>query len=141
MPLSINTITISGRLTKDPVIKNIKGNNVTNFPIAHNIKYDSENTMYVNVSVWGKHGETCAKYLKKGAEVICIGSFVPNEWENDEGANKTSYNIKSAQVHFIGTKKDNDFPPDIKDDIENGEKADIKRKFTNNDNDNDDLPF
>ena len=65
----MNTVTLIGRLARDPELRYISstGNAVARFAIAVNrpfAKKDAEVTAdFFNIVVWGKRAETCTNYL------------------------------------------------------------------------------
>lgn len=75
----MNTITVIGRLTKDPEIKWLEGGQaVTTLSVADNQKVKGEKvTLFFDVTIWGKRGETAAEYLKKGQEAAFSGKLLP----------------------------------------------------------------
>lgn len=65
------------RLTKDTELKqvNINGEekNVLNNTIA--FQADKNNSVFVDVTAWGKNAELMAKYFKKGDEILIKGEL------------------------------------------------------------------
>lgn len=102
-----NTVSLIGRLGKDPIIKTIgAGNKVANFSLATNEAYRGkdgnwvDNTQWHNVVAWGKVAELSEKLLKKGAEIVLEGKLVHDEYETKEGEKryKTEVNIREFMV-------------------------------------------
>ena len=102
-----NTVSLIGRLGKDPIIKTIgAGNKVANFSIATNEAYRGkdgnwvDNTQWHNVVAWGKVAELSEKLLKKGAEIVLEVKLVHDEYETKEGEKryKTEVNIREFMV-------------------------------------------
>lgn len=75
----MNTICVIGRLTKDPEIKYLEGGqSVTSLSVADNQRQKGEKvTLFFDVTIWGKRGETAAEYLKKGQEAAFCGKLLP----------------------------------------------------------------
>jgi single-strand DNA-binding protein len=70
---SFNKVILMGNLTRDPELRAIpSGAPVCNFDLAMNRVYTTqagerkEAVCYMTIVVWGKQGEHCAQYLKKG---------------------------------------------------------------------------
>jgi len=108
--MELNSIFIAGNLTKTPEInKTSTGTPVTTFTVANNRSYtkkDSDEklqeTVFVDVTVWGKQGETCAEYLGKGSKVVVDGRLKQDSWQDKEtGANRTKLGIVANKVHFV----------------------------------------
>ena len=79
---SLNRAMIMGNLGKDPELKYTQsGVAVCGFSVAvHEALRDKEGAKqesveWVNVTVWNKQAENCAKYLKKGSSVYLEGSI------------------------------------------------------------------
>ncbi|MEK7764606.1 MAG: single-stranded DNA-binding protein, partial [bacterium] len=70
---SLNRILLIGNLGKEPELKYIpSGQAVCTLRLAVTEGFrtkageDKKETLWVDVVVWGKQGENCAQYLKKG---------------------------------------------------------------------------
>ena len=102
----MNTITIIGRLTADPVyaVRNVSGvtMNVANFTVAVNSKNSAgqERTDYFKVAVWRGVADACAAYLHKGDLVAVLGSIGMEQREYN-GRIYTNLVIHKAQVQFL----------------------------------------
>ena len=72
------TLTITGRLTADPQVKQIGDRQATTFALAstHKTKNGSETT-FVDVTVWGPRGEVAKKYMHKAETVTVVGKMLP----------------------------------------------------------------
>lgn len=105
----INVVVLSGNLTRDPQTRTTEsGNKVTNLRLAVNGRRKNGNdewvdkANYFNVSVWGKQGERCAEYLKKGRAIVVEGRL---DWkEQNEGDIHREYVQVVANVVQFGGK-------------------------------------
>jgi single-strand DNA-binding protein len=107
-----NTVSLIGRLGKDPIIKTFgTGNKVANFSIATNEAYKGkdgewvENTQWHNVVAWGKVAELSEKLLKKGSEIVLEGKLVNDEYETKEGEKRFKTEV-SLREFMVLTKKE-----------------------------------
>lgn len=104
----MNKVILIGRLGQDPEVKSFNGANVTNFSIATSKKYTDKNgqkhddTTWHRISAWGKTGELCAQYLRKGNPVAIEGEVRINKKEDRE-----YYSVVAERVEFLGSKNDN----------------------------------
>jgi single-strand DNA-binding protein len=87
---SINTVVISGNLTRDPEFRSLpNGTPVCELGVAVNerIKDDTGNWTdrpnYFDVTVWSGMGEWAARSLHKGAGVVIEGKLRYEAWEKD----------------------------------------------------------
>lgn len=61
-----------------------------------------KDTLFIDVTVWKKQAETCAKYLEKGSSVMIAGKLKLNRWESPEGEKKQKFIVVARQVMFLG---------------------------------------
>ncbi len=128
-----NKVILIGNLTKDPELRYTpKGTPVCTLRLASTTRYKSgdsmkDDTLFINVVVWGKQGETAAQYLAKGKSVLVEGRLQEQRWETD-GQQKSRFEIVAQGVRFLSKKDDagshdsgasEDFaPPDETTDLE-----------------------
>lgn len=88
---SINTVVVSGNLTRDPELRSLpSGTTVCELGIAVNERNKNPQTNewedrpnYFDVTVWGGMGEWAARSLQKGAGVTIEGRLRWEQWERD----------------------------------------------------------
>ncbi len=102
----LNKAMIFGNLTRDPEMRALpSGMNVTTFGIATNRVYNDrdgkrqEQTEFHNITVFGKQGENCAKYLTKGSSAYVEGRLQTQSWEKD-GVKHYRTEIVADRVQF-----------------------------------------
>lgn len=108
---SLNKVFLIGNLTRDPEVRYLpSGAAVADLRLASNRRYktqqgdDKEETVYVNVSAWGRQAETCGQYLSKGSPVLVEGRLRYEEWEKD-GQRNSRISITAERVQFMGSPK------------------------------------
>ena len=85
----LNRVTVSGRLVADPELKYLpSGTAVANLRLASNRGYTSngerrDQTVFVDVEVYGKSAESLAQYKQKGAFILVDGRLRQHTWEKD----------------------------------------------------------
>jgi len=121
----MNKVIVSGRLTKDVEVKQIKDTVVGNGTIAVDRPFSEETDFFV-FSIWGKAAENTAKYTKKGSRVILSGSI-----NIDQSGDKYYTKIKVDNIEFLDRPSDGE--PKAK-----MNKPDKSFKF---EEEEDDLPF
>jgi single-strand DNA-binding protein len=91
----INKVILVGRLGKDPEIRSTpQGNTVAKFTLATDEKFTDragekqERTEWHNIVAWGKLGEICGQYLRKGKLVYIEGSIRTDSWDDKESGQK-----------------------------------------------------
>ena len=85
---ALNRVQLIGRLGKDPESKfTPTGKKVTHFSVAISNRWRSkegeakEYTEWVNIEAWGRLGEVCSEYLKKGSLVFLEGRLKTDRYE------------------------------------------------------------
>jgi len=104
---SIAKAFVQGNLTADPEQRQTPaGKLVCGLRIAVNDKWTDdkgtkhEETSYFRVVVWGKLGEVCAEWLKKGDECTVVGTLRQDSWEDANGNRRDGVEIKADEVVF-----------------------------------------
>jgi len=102
--LYLNTIIISGNLTRDPVLKySQKGDPVLRFSIANNRNYKDKNeewqteTSFFEVVAFGKTAEFSQDRLGKGMEVVVEGKLKQDKYEKS-GTPMTRIEIRADRI-------------------------------------------
>ena len=61
-----------------------------------------KDTLFIDVTVWKKQAETCAKFLDKGSRCLVHGRLKYNKWETQDGVKRSKHLIIARQVVFLG---------------------------------------
>jgi single-strand DNA-binding protein len=108
--MSLNKVTLIGRLGKDPEVKNLtNGSAVANFSVATSEKWKDkrsgetqEKTEWHNIVVWNeKTIEFVEKYLSKGDLVYIEGKIQTRKWQDSDGKDRYSTEIVIPQFAAI----------------------------------------
>ncbi len=84
-----NSVTLIGRLGKDPDVKTYGASKKATFSIATTDTYKNQkgekiqDTQWHNIVIWGKVAAIAEKYLKKGQEVVLEGKLVHRVYESN----------------------------------------------------------
>ena len=107
---ALNRVQLIGRLGKDPEGKFIPtGKQVTHFSLAVTNRWKSkdgetkEYTEWINIEAWGRLGEVCKEYLKKGSLVYLEGRLKTDKYE-DQGENKYYSKVVALQMQMLDRK-------------------------------------
>lgn len=107
----LNHITIHGRLTADPELKQTQsGVSVCNFTVAVDRSYkngEEKQTDFFTVVCWRGLADMVSKYFAKGKEILVSGEMQSRKWQDNEGNNRISWEIMANAVDFCGGKSDN----------------------------------
>ena len=106
---SFSKVILLGNLTRDPELRAIpSGSQVCNFDLAMNRVYTTqagerkEEVCYMTIVVWGKQGENCAQYLKKGRQALVEGHLQQRSWTTSEGQKRSKLEVVAERVQFLG---------------------------------------
>ena len=110
----INKVILVGRLGKDPEIRSTpNGNTVAKFSLATDEKFTDksgekqERTEWHNIVAWGKLGEICGQYLRKGKLVYIEGAIRTDSWDDKEsGQKKYRTEIVASTMKMLDRKGD-----------------------------------
>ena len=111
---ALNRVQLIGRLGKDPDSKYTPtGKKVAHFSLAISQRWKTggeskEYTEWVNIEAWGRLGEVCQEYLKKGSLVYLEGRLKTEKYE-DKGETKYFTRVVALGLQFLD-KKDKDEP-------------------------------
>ena len=107
----INHVSITGRLTKDPVLRAVAatGKSVATLSVAldrgKNPDGSSRGADYVSVSVFGPTAEHCERYLKKGSKVSIDGKLHSGMYEGADGRRVFTLEVVAQIVEFMAENK------------------------------------
>jgi single-strand DNA-binding protein len=107
---TLNKVQLIGRLGKDPESKfTPTGKKVAHFSVAISNRWKGkegeakESTEWVNVEAWGRLGEVCQEYLKKGSLVFLEGRLKTDKYE-DKGENKYFTKVVALSMQMLDRK-------------------------------------
>ncbi len=108
---SINKVILIGNLGADPEVRYLpSGDAVANLSIATTDKYKDRNgemqeaTEWHRVSFFGKTAEICGQYLKKGSQVYVEGSIRTRKWQDKEGNDRYTTEIRGDRMQMLGSR-------------------------------------
>lgn len=112
----INTVTLVGRLTKDPELRYTQsGVPTATFTLAVNRTFKQENgpdADFINIVVWRKAAESTANYLKKGSLAGVVGRIQTRNYEGQDGKRVYVTEVLAESVQFLDSKpRDEQQPP------------------------------
>ena len=112
---ALNRVQLIGRLGKDPESKYTPtGKKVAHFSLAVSQRWktggeNKEYTEWVNIEAWGRLGEVCQEYLKKGSLVYLEGRLKTEKYEDKGGETKYYTKVVALTLQFLD-KKEKDEP-------------------------------
>lgn len=107
----LNKVMIIGRLGRDPELRYTQsGSPVASLNVATDESYTDrdgnkvERTEWHRVSVFQRQAENCANYLAKGSLVYVEGSLQTRKWQDQQGQDRYTTEIKAQRVQFLDRK-------------------------------------
>ena len=104
----VNKVILAGRLTRDPELRYLpSGMAVCKLGLAVSRFYKSkdgekrEETMFINVTTWGKTAEYTNEYLRKGRPVLVEGQLRSNDFEDKTGQKRTVIEVNAERVQQL----------------------------------------
>jgi len=107
---ALNRVQLIGYLGKDPEGKfTPTGRKVTHFSVAVSNRWKDksgevkEYTEWVNIEAWGRLGEVCQEYLRKGSLVYLEGRLKTDKYE-DKGETKYYTKVVALLMQMLDRK-------------------------------------
>jgi len=105
-----NKIILVGNLTRDIELRYApSGTAIAKFGLATNRVYSDpvtkekkQETMFIDVTIFGRAAETANQYLKKGSQVLVEGRLSFNQWTDQTGQKRSKHEVIAEQVKFLG---------------------------------------
>jgi single-strand DNA-binding protein len=107
----LNTITIMGRLTRDPELRRTgSGVAVASFCLAVDRDYNPKDggereTDFIDVTAWRGTAEFISKYFTKGSMAIVSGRLQIRNWTDKDGNKRRSAEVVADSVYFGESRK------------------------------------
>jgi len=113
---SVNKVILVGNLGADPEVRYApSGDAFCNVSIATTDKWTDktsgekkEATEWHRVTFSGKLAEIAGKYLKKGSAVYAEGSLRTRKWQDKEGRDQYTTEIRADRMQMLGSRQAND---------------------------------
>src|SRR5712671_3423675 len=110
---SVNKVILVGNLGADPETKYLpSGDAVTNIRVATTDRWKDktsgemkEATEWHRISFFGRLAEISGEYLKKGSQVYVEGSIRTRKWQDKEGQDRYSTDIRGEVMQMLGSRQ------------------------------------
>lgn len=106
---SFNKVILLGNLTRDPQLRYLPSNTaVCEFGLAVNRRWRDrdgnmkEDTCFVDVSCFGKPGETINQYMAKGKPILVEGHLRFDSWTGQDGQKRSKLTVVAENFQFVG---------------------------------------
>lgn len=110
---SVNKVIIVGNLGADPETKYLpSGDAVTNIRVATTDTWKDktsgekkEATEWHRIAFFGRLAEVAGEYLKKGSQVYVEGSLRTRKWQDKDGQDRYSTEIRGDVMQMLGRRE------------------------------------
>lgn len=113
--MSINRVTITGNLTRDPELQATQGGTqVLRMGVAVNDRTKNAQTgqwedrpNFIDCVVFGNRAQAVSRYLAKGAKVAVEGRLRWSQWQDREtGKNRSKVEVVVDELEFMSPRQD-----------------------------------
>jgi len=112
---TVNKVIIIGRLGQDPEVRYMpSGGAVANLSVATNEAWKNKNTGEPEGSTewhrcvcFNRTAEIAGEYLKKGSMVYLEGRLQTRKWQDKNGMDRYTTEIRVTEMQFLGGRNDN----------------------------------
>lgn len=107
--MSINRVTITGNLTRDPEVKQTGGGmSVMKIGVAVNDRRKNQQTNewedvpnFIDCTMFGDRAAKVAQYLAKGSKVAISGRLRQETWETQDGQKRSRVGVVIDDLEFM----------------------------------------
>ena len=111
---SVNKVILVGNLGKDPEVRYApSGDAICNITLATSETWKDkqsgekrEATEWHRVVFFGKLAEIAGQYLKKGSSVYIEGMLKTRKWQEKDGSDRYTTEIKADEMKMLGSRGD-----------------------------------
>jgi len=108
-----NKVIMIGNLTRDIELKYLpSGSAIAKGAIATSHKYKTQSgeqkdeVCFLDFTVFGKGGEILNQYVRKGSKVMLEGRLVFEQWQAQDGTNRSRHTLSVSEFKFLDSKAD-----------------------------------
>lgn len=113
--MSINSVSISGNLTRDPETRaTASGMPVLTFGVAVNDRRRNPQTgewedypNFVDCTMFGTRAEAVGRYLAKGTKVAIGGKLRYSSWQAKDGSKRSKLEVVVDELEFMTSRNQN----------------------------------
>jgi single-strand DNA-binding protein len=103
---NFNKVILCGNLCRDVELRYTpNGKAVSDNSIGVNEKFgETENTIFVNLTFWGRQAEILSEYCGKGSSLLIDGRLSIEKWQDKDGNNRQNMKVVVNNFQMLGSK-------------------------------------
>lgn len=106
---------VVGNVGRDPELRYTQsGAAVTGFSVAVTTRWTDrqtnerrEKTNWYSVSCWGRLAEVANQYVRKGTQIMVVGTVTARAWSDQGGEARASLDLRADNFQLLGSRSDN----------------------------------
>ena len=108
--MSVNTVTLLGRVGKDAEVRMAGQNKVATFSLCTGGKYKTndgreiDDTAWHSIIAWRNLAELAEKYIRKGSQLLVIGRLTYRKYTGNDGVERNVTEIIADKIELCGAK-------------------------------------
>lgn len=110
--MSINSVTISGHLTRDMETSTTAGGTtIGRLGVAVNERRKNQNgewedyANFVDCTLFGRRADALAQYLTKGTKVAIEGRLRYSSWQDKDGQKRSKLDVTVDEIEFMSIRQ------------------------------------
>jgi single-strand DNA-binding protein len=112
--MNLNKVMLGGRVTRDTELRHTpKGTAVADIAIAVNRVFTNEQgqkteeSTFVDVTLWGRQAEIASQYLHKGSPVFVEGRIQMDSWvDKQSGEKRNRLKVVGEHLQLLGDRRE-----------------------------------
>jgi single-strand DNA-binding protein len=108
-----NKVILVGNLTRDIELRYTQGGMaIAKTGIATNRKFKKQSgeqvdeTMFIDITFFGRSGEIANQYLRKGSKVLIEGRLMLEQWTDQNGQKRSKHSINVEEMKMLDSRGD-----------------------------------
>jgi len=108
-----NKVILVGNLTRDVEVRySGSGTAIGKVGIATNRKFKSatgemkDETMFIDLTFFGRTAEIASQYLRKGSKVLIEGRLILEQWVAQDGTKRSRHSVTVESMQMLDTRAD-----------------------------------
>jgi single-strand DNA-binding protein len=108
-----NKVILVGNITRDIELRYTQGGMaIAKTGIATNRRFKKQNgeqvdeTMFIDITFFGRSGEVANQYLRKGSKVLVEGRLMLEQWTDQNGQKRSKHSINVEEMKMLDSRAD-----------------------------------